>query len=164
MLRILLLLSALIFSSTLMATIQVEAEFLEKMNAHHSDAIKLSQMALQKSQNTKIKKLAETIVKNQSKEQKEMKKLQSQNYNDVKVPQGEIPAMVDIQKLENVSGTDFDREYLEAMTKHHKSGIEMMGKMMPNIDKRAIHRLAIKMVKKQGNEIAKMEKIQKTIE
>jgi len=108
-----------------------------------------------------VKKLAGKIIKDQVKEQNEMKEVKEKKYSHIPLPPISVQT-VDPSALEKLEGKQFDKSYLEMMTKHHKSGIEMMSKMLPNIDKRNIHRMAIKMVKLQGREIAKMEKMQTT--
>lgn len=160
--RCLLLLIALFLSTGVSASIQVEADFLEKMSEHHQSGIKMSSLALEKAQNEKIKKLAKKMRDDQAREQEQMQELKAKWYKEIKVPKDNM-ASVNTTQLENKSGNEFDKNFLEMMTKHHKEGIEMMGKMLPNIEKREIHRMALKMTKKQGQEIGKMERLQKTI-
>ena len=151
----------LLFTTPLWASMQVEAEFLERMSQHHQEAIVISQIALKKSQDNEVKKLAGKIIKDQVKEQNEMKEVKEKKYSHIPLPPISVQT-VDPSALEKLEGKQFDKSYLEMMTKHHKSGIEMMSKMLPTIHKRNIHRMAIKMVKLQGREIAKMEKMQTT--
>ncbi len=157
--RIFVIISLLLISTTVWASKQVEAEFLQRMSEHHQEAIVMSQLALKKSKDDKIKKLAEKIISDQSDEQKQMKEVKEKSYSNIPLPPKDTH-MTDISSLEKADGKEFDKNYLQLMSKHHKSGIEMMGKLLPNIDKRNIHRMAIKMAKKQGREIARMEKIQ----
>ena len=160
--RCLLPLFAFFLSTVVSASIQVEADFLEKMSEHHQSAIKMSSLALEKAQSEKVKKLAKKMRDDQAREQEQMMELKTKWYKEIKVPKENISS-VNTAKLEKSSGSEFDKNFLEMMTKHHKEGIQMMGKMLPNIEKREIHRMALKMTKKQGQEISKMDKLQKTI-
>jgi len=151
-----------LFSFSLWATIAGEAEFLDRMSKSNAETIEISQQALEKAQNKEVKKIIKKIISRQSKEQKQMKKYRAKWYSNVKVPQNGL-TLLDKNKLNNLQGKEFDAAYLEMMTRQHKANIELMGKMMPNIDRRTIHHLAIKMAKKQGQDISRMEKIQKDL-
>lgn len=151
-----------LFSFSLWATIAGEAEFLDRMTKSNSDTIEISETAVQKSQNKDVKKIAEKIISRQSKEKAKMNKYREKWYKNVKVPQNGLTSL-DKDRLNQLQGKEFDQAYLEMMTRQHKANIELMGKMMPNIDRRPIHHLAIKMAKKQGEDISRMEKIQKKL-
>lgn len=151
-----------LFSFSLWATIAGEAEFLDSMSKSNANTIEISQTALQKSESKDVKKIAEKIISRQNKEQSQMKKYKEKWYKDVKVPQNG-QTFLNKDQLNNLQGKEFDKVYLDLMTRQHKANIELMGKMMPNIDRRAIHHLAIKMIKKQGEDISRMQKIQKDL-
>ena len=89
--------------------------------------------------------------------------LRSKWYSEVKVPQSANQVSIDISSLDNVDASQFDKTFLDLAAKHHRSGVEKLGKMMPNIDRRATHHLAVKIIKKEGSDVARIESLQKTI-
>ena len=135
-----------------------EAELLDRMERQGKDAVQMSQIAELKSQNDKVKKLARSIIAFHQRNQKKITLYQYRWYSKIKVPTRQI-ASLDTSGFADLSGSEFDRAYLKAMAEHNKKGIEAMGLMMPNVDKRAVHHLAIKTVKRMGNDLTRMERM-----
>lgn len=149
-------------SFSLWATIAGEAEFIDRMTKANLESIELSKQAIGKTENKEVKKIAQKLVSRQEKEIIQMKKYNEKWYSEVNVPQNG-QTFIDKSRLNGLEGTEFDKTYLDLITQQQKANIELLGKMMPNIDKRAIHHLAIKMVKKQGQDVSRLEKIRKDL-
>lgn len=62
-----------------------------------------------------------------------------------------------MEKLQNLEGEAFDREYLSEMIKHHESGIEMMKMAIEKAESEALRDMSEKMAKTQAEEIEKMK-------
>lgn len=142
-----------------------ESNFIEGMSMHHESAVKMSEMALKKTKNKNIVELARIIKKDQTKEIKKLKNWNSKWYRAseaVEVKKDE-QGMMSMAELQNKSGKEFDKVFLEMMTKHHQEGIKMANKMMPELERKEIHRFAKEMVEKQNKEIVKMEEIKKKL-
>lgn len=151
------------FLNVSFASIAGEAEFIEQMSQHSSVGIALAEKAIGKSENKDVRKLAERLLNNQKKNQEKLNDLRSKWYSEVKVPQSANQVSIDISSLDNVDASQFDKTFLDLAAKHHRSGVEKLGKMMPNIDRRATHHLAVKIIKKEGSDVARIESLQKTI-
>jgi uncharacterized protein (DUF305 family) len=149
-------------SYSLWATIAGEAEFIDRMTKANLDSIELSNQAVGKTENKEVKKIAQKLISRQEKEIAQMKKYNEKWYSEVNVPQNG-QTFLDKSRLNGLDGKEFDKTYIDLITKQQKANLELMGKMMPNIDKRAIHHLALKMVKKQGQDVSRLEKIGKDL-
>lgn len=149
----------------LYANSENESKFLEGMSMHHESAIKMSEMALKKTKNKNIVELARIIKKDQTKEIKKLKNWNSKWYGTSEVIEAKKDKheMMNIAELQNKSGKEFDKAFLEMMTKHHQEGIQMTNKMMPELERKEIHRFAKEMIEKQNKEVVKMEEIKKTL-
>jgi uncharacterized protein (DUF305 family) len=134
-----------------------EAEYMTKMSALLDEGIAMSKIAMGQTKNKKIKKIAEKIVKDE-KEKKRFEKLRAKYYADVIVSETQSKTAEDSVALKS-TGSQFDKDYLELMTKKHKEEILLTSKMLPGLERRSVHHMAVKLVKKKGNEIEKMEKI-----
>ncbi|MDD4974563.1 MAG: DUF305 domain-containing protein [Bacteriovorax sp.] len=160
--KILLLISIILTSTSLYANRMTEAGYLEKISQYHENGIEMSKLALNKSKNKEIEKIAKRNIKEQTKELKKIDKLRSTIYSDVIVTKSGN----NIQKLgelQNRSGKEFDKMYLEMMAKHHRSEILMTSKILPELNRDEVHHIAVKIVKNKGNEIEKIEKIKNSL-
>lgn len=145
-------------SSFLYASNVVEVKFLEKISKYHDAGIKKSKLALMKSKNIEVEKIAKKFVTQQTSERKKLLKLRAKLYPDIVITESDnnIPGL---KELEKVSGTEFDKLYLESMAMQYKNEILITSKMLPELDRAKVHHLAIKILKNRGNEIEKINKI-----
>ena len=100
-----------------------ERKFVEQAASDNMAEIELSRLALDKSQNSEVKNLAQTVVDDH---QKSLDKLKS-IANDQKFPiptSATTQAKQEYQKLSKLSGNDFDRQYLMLMQKDHKRAVQ----------------------------------------
>lgn len=134
-----------------------EAKFLVSMSEHHKDGIEMANMALAKAQSQEVKNLARKISTEQSAELKKMKTWQSKWYPKTEI-KPESPKM-DMSKLEQASGKDFDRDFLDMMTEHHNQAIEMTKSALGELEHKEAKTMAQKGLKTQTAEVAKMEKL-----
>lgn len=100
-----------------------ERKFVEQAASDNMAEIELSRLALDKSQNSEVKNLAQTVVDDH---QKSLDKLKS-IANDQKFPiptSATTQAKQEYQKLSKLSGNDFDRQYLMLMQKDHNRAVQ----------------------------------------
>lgn len=138
-----------------------EAKFLVSMSEHHKDGIEMAKMALAKAQSKEVKKLAREISSEQSAELKKMETWQSKWYPQTEI-KPERPKM-DMSKLEQASGKDFDRSFLDMMTEHHNQAIEMTKSALSGLEHKEAKAMAKKGLKTQTAEVAKMEKLKASL-
>lgn len=147
----------------------MDAHFIEQMIPHHQDAITMAEIALERSDRTEIKQLAQNIITSQSKEIEQMRKWYKDWYGK-NVPQNEQvmgkPGMgmrmgmmgnsSDLERLKNTS--EFDKTFIEEMIPHHQMAV-MMAQMLKNGTQRPeMNQLADNIITAQTKEIDQMRK------
>ena len=141
----------------------LEAEYLEKINLYHDEGIEKSNLALNKTQNNDVKKIAKKMIRDQSNEREQVRKLRMKLYSDIKTTESRGLDQK-TNELKVLTGKAFDKMYLELMAQNHKEEILITGKMLPEINRAEVHHMAIKIAKNKGNEIDQIEKIKKSLE
>lgn len=151
-------------SSTMMGN--MDKQFIEQMIPHHDDAIIMAKLALEKSQRSEIKELANTIIKTQSDEITNMRKWYKDWYG-TDVPEnamensgmgmrgGMMNSSMDSQSLADAS--DFDKEFLTQMTMHHRMAVMMAQMMLSNTDRTEMKQLRQDIIDAQTREINQMQ-------
>lgn len=130
-----------------------ESEFLQKMQSHHQSGLAMTELALKNTKNKEVIKLARKLKLDQKKEVQQIEKLQKKFYSNAPLEQQTTPPLVWVN----------DKDFLQKMSKHHKEGILLTSKLMPELERKEVHHIALKIMKKQGNEIDKMDRIQKRL-
>jgi putative membrane protein len=100
-----------------------DRQFIEKVASTNMAEIKLARLALDKSQNTTVRKYAQMIIDDHEKSGKELKTI----AHDEKFPE---PTTMDTEhqkaydKLATETGKDFDTDYMKFMVKDHDKTID----------------------------------------
>lgn len=140
-----------------------DPHFLDMMSVHHMDGIKMAQLAAEKAQSPDIKTVAGKVIKDQTKEIEQMKNWRQSHFSSV--PKSEdMPPKMDMSKLENASGKEFDRTFAEMMAKHHEDGIKMAQSMVGDLKNKDVKNFAEKSIEKQGKEKDYLEQLQASLE
>jgi uncharacterized protein (DUF305 family) len=143
-----------------------DLQFIDTMTHHHEGAVRMSEMALMKSQNDELKKFAQKIIDDQKKEIAQMKQWRDKWYPGKPPAKNmEMPGMMDsmkmmtsedMKKMEAASGKDFDLHFLEMMTPHHEGAVKMSQEALTKAEHPEIKTLAGKIIKAQEAEIKMM--------
>jgi uncharacterized protein (DUF305 family) len=153
-----------------------DRHFIEMMIPHHDGAVKMADLALKRSKNADVLKLAEAIKRDQTLEITQMRDwykqwykaevaampnhpMQSSNHsmmgmNGGKMGMGNMMA-TDLKKLETAKDSDFDKEFLAEMIPHHKMAL-MMSNMIVDSDRPEMRKLAQNILRSQSQEIDQM--------
>jgi len=129
-----------------------DQQFIDSMVPHHQSALMMAQMAVTKAQLPEVKRLARGIIRDQNKEIAQMEAWRKAWYGSAEAPMqsmnhgamnhsmngmkmsgdkmtmsGEMMGLpmkgeMDIGKLRNAKGRDFDKMFLEMMIPHHYDG------------------------------------------
>ncbi len=164
----------------MMAGEKTDRHFIEMMLPHHEGAVQMAELALKLSKRPEIKKLAESIKSDQTREIAQMKSWYKQWYGTevpttitmnhgnmdhsgmmgmkkptvTKKPMGMQNMMaVDLKALKNAP--DFDKAFIEEMIPHHKMAL-MMSSMIIDSDRTEMRTLSYAIVKAQSTEIEQM--------
>jgi uncharacterized protein (DUF305 family) len=141
----------------------IDRHFIEQMIPHHEDAVLMAELALTRADHEELKKLAENIKRDQSREIGEMRSWYKSWYN-IEVPESavEMGSMnrgmmgdeTDLNLLENAKL--FDKEFIEQMIPHHQMAIMMASMMLRGTERVEMKKLAQDIIRTQTEEINQM--------
>ena len=107
-----------------------EIMFAQMMIPHHEQAISMSETALKKSRNQEILKLSRQIKTLQSSETSQLtywlKATNSSMTMDHDMKMSGMLTVKELASLKQLTGTQFDRTFLQLMIKHHQGALEML--------------------------------------
>jgi len=133
--------------------------FAEMMIPHHAQAIEMSDVAISKSTNQEILKLAKEIKAAQEPEIAQMKAWGGVNAdNHMGHSMMGMLSQKDLDKLKVASAKEFDRLFLEGMIFHHEGAIDM-ARMVEDSQNSEVAKLAKEIIQSQEAEIALMREL-----
>lgn len=150
-----------------------DTAFAQMMIIHHEGAIEMADLAVQKADSADVRSLAEGISAAQGPEIEEMTSWLEGWGEDV-TPMDDMEGMEGMDsgmdmdgmdqegamaELDELSGADFDRRFLELMIAHHEGAIEMAELQTAEGENPTALELAEKIVQDQQGEISEMEQM-----
>lgn len=136
------------------------------MIAHHAQAIEMAQLAQDRAQSAQVKDLARRIEQAQGPEIETMRTW-LQAWNALAPPTGEgglgrggaeqMPGQM--QRLEQATGAEFDRQFLQMMIVHHEGAVAMARTELANGQNSEVKQLAQQIIEAQQAEIQEMQKL-----
>lgn len=146
-----------------------DTEFAQMMIIHHRGALEMAELAVEKASSEDVRTLADQIVQAQDPEIRLMTRwletwgeelpdtaehggMDHGGMEMEGMDQGEAMA-----ELEQLSGADFDRRFLELMTEHHRGAVEMSQELLETGENADARELAEKIIQDQEAEISTME-------
>lgn len=145
---------------------QADRHFIEMMIPHHQGAIDMADLALTRAKRPEIRRLAENIKRDQTREIQQMRTWYKAWYG-TEVPTTSMGCMGmmgmnsnggmmgDLEALRNSS--NFDQEFIRQMIPHHEMGVRMSRMALNHATKPEIRNLADSIIKSQTNEINQMQ-------
>lgn len=107
-----------------------EIMFAQMMIPHHEQAISMSEIAFKKSRNQAILKLSNQIKSLQGTEKSQLaywlKATDSSMTMDHDMQMSGMLTTKELASLKLLTGTQFDRGFLQLMIKHHQGALEML--------------------------------------
>jgi len=135
-----------------------EREFIEGMIPHHQEAVDTAKEVIDRGGSTpEIRQLVEDIVVAQEAEIAAMKQWYEDWYGEPYTDNGDYMPMM--RELEDLSGAELDRVFLEDMIGHHMGAIMMARSVQPYIEHDEIAELTQAIVSTQSAEIAQMRQM-----
>lgn len=149
---------------------EADIAFAQMMILHHRQAVEMATMAASRAADPAVKQLAARIQAAQDPEIGTMSSwlsawkaaMPSAMPEMEGMPGMGMPGMMsdaDMKKLESLSGTAFDKEFLTMMIAHHKGAIQMAQEQQKNGQNPEAIALAKKIVTDQTAEIAEIQKL-----
>ncbi|MGZ5279383.1 MAG: DUF305 domain-containing protein [Pseudobdellovibrionaceae bacterium] len=140
-----------------------DAKFIDQMSEHHRMGMEMMKIADKKAQTPEVKKMTTKMEKNQKKEVEQMQKWRGEYFSSA--PKAEPMAhKMDMSHLEQAQGKEFDKMYLEMMSKHHEDGVKMVNDYQAQLKNSQVKTFAEKTAKNQKEEIKKMSQMKSDIE
>ena len=156
-----------------------EISFAQLMVPHHQQAVEMADLALSRSTNPEVKKLAEQIKAAQDQEMAQMKgwlsawgapeQMDGATASDGSMDHSgmDMGGMTssgmmtadDLAKLKTASGADFDRMWLQMMIAHHQGAISMANQVIGESSNPQVTQLAKAVVAGQTQEISTMQQL-----
>lgn len=146
---------------------RADVEFVQDMIVHHGQALEMTRLVPDRSQNAAVRHIAARIEISQTDEMAQMRRwLRKHNEPERRADghHGHMPGMAsaeDMARLAAASGEDFDRLFFRLMIEHHQGALTMLdrlqaagGGMEPEMFQLASHIDA-----DQRAEIARMRRI-----
>ena len=151
-------------SSPNAASAPYDLQFLDTMIAHHEGAVEMAKAAEVKTQNAELKAFVAKIAADQTREIAEMEKWREQWYGGKPSAlnmemAGMMDSMkgMDMNKMNALSGSDFDLEFINQMTPHHQGATVMAREALSKAEHSEIKTLANQIIKTQEAEIKQMQ-------
>ncbi|MFB2980220.1 DUF305 domain-containing protein [Microseira sp. BLCC-F43] len=144
---------------------QADRHFIEMMIPHHQGAIDMADLALRRAKHPEIRRLAQIIKRDQTREIQQMRTWYKAWYG-TQVPATSMGGMGmmgmhrhgdmmgDLEALRNAS--DFDQEFIRQMIPHHEMALRMSSMALNHATKPEIRNLANSIIKSQTDEINQM--------
>lgn len=161
-------------------SVRVDQHFIEMMIPHHQDAIAMADLALIRGKRPEVKKLAQAIKKDQTREIQEMrtwykqwfgKEVPAHSMNDMgmmgehhnqgqgtgsgMMGEGMMSMKTDLDALKKAP--DFDKEFVRQMIPHHQMAVMMAKMASERASHPEIRTLAQSIITSQSAEIAQMQ-------
>ncbi len=137
-----------------------DAAFVDAMVPHHEGAVEMAQVALENAEHEEIRTLAQDIISGQQAEIEQFGRIRERLEGSPMEGMSEeemnqAMGMMDAQDL--AQQRPFDRAFIDAMTPHHESAIEMANAVLEESEDPEIREIAQGIVDAQESEIAQME-------
>lgn len=159
---------------------QVDRHFIERMIPHHEEAVEMAQLASSRAKHSEIKRLAASIIQDQTREINQMRTWYKAwygtnvpavssgmgrmgnrsgmmgNHSDrMGMHQSGMSMEMDLQALKNAP--DFDREFIRQMVPHHQMAVHMAQMLLNRTNRPDMRNLAQSIIKSQTAEITQMQ-------
>lgn len=147
---------------------EADTAFAQMMIVHHEGAIEMAELAVERAATNEVRTLAEGIAATQGPEIERMTSW-LETWGENPAPAGDMAGMdhsgmdmggldqdAAMEELQSLSGTKFDRRFLELMTEHHRGAVEMAEAQLRAGQNPEALELAQQIIDDQTTEIALM--------
>jgi len=138
-----------------------DERFVDAMAPHHQGAVEMAEVALENAEHQELQQLARDIVTGQQAEIEQMSAIKERLFGSSEVPMEMSPEEMEMMGMMEDPGQladedPFDRAFIDEMTPHHESAIEMARVAQESTEDPEIRELARGIVEAQEAEIEQM--------
>lgn len=138
-------------------------EFVKTVASAGMMETKLGEMASEKAASEAVKEYGQTMVEDHGKANEELKSLASSN--NLTVPESMLEKhQKTVDKLSDLSGEEFDKEYMKTMVKDHKKDIKEFEKAAEKADNSEVQAWAQKTVEVLKQHLQMAEDTQQSVQ
>lgn len=103
-----------------------DVAFAANMTPHHISGVDLGRIAVEKAVDPRIRAIGQDIIDTQTRELGMLRKILAATGSEATmIPSIEGRDEIDMERLAEVSGVDFDRAWLDVISAHHAAAIQM---------------------------------------
>lgn len=149
-------------SSTAPASAEYDLQFIDTMTKHHQMAVTMSEAAVQKASDAKVKEFGRKVIEDQQKDIERLGAWRQQWYanaadaHNMQLP-GASSMSMDMSHMQTTTGHAFDMMFVDMMIPHHKGALEMSRDALQKAQRQEIKDFAQETIDKQEKEIAELE-------
>jgi uncharacterized protein (DUF305 family) len=140
---------------------EFEQSFLQQMIQHHRSAVEMAKLVSDHTQRSELRKLAGDIISMQEKEIEKMtgwlKDWHNPTPKEVANEKAKEEMKMHMSMLAGKKDADFDKAFLQMMSMHHHSAVEMSEQAEKKATHAELKEFAAKMAKDQQKEIEQMK-------
>ena len=138
-----------------------DRRFIDEMVPHHQGAVEMAEVALGNAEHEEVRQLSGNIISSQRSEIEELKEIKQEEFGTSEVPMqmdgGQMEGMGMMTNPQSLADEEpFDRAFIEAMTPHHRSAVEMAAVAQEESDNPRIRELSGNIIEAQGRELSRM--------
>ncbi len=138
-----------------------DERFIDAMAPHHQGAVEMAEVALENAEHQELRQLARDIVTGQQAEIEQMSAIKERLFGSSEVPMEMSPEEMKMMGMMEDPGQladedPFDRAFIDEMTPHHESAIQMARVAQESTEDPEIRELARGIVEAQEAEIEQM--------
>lgn len=140
---------------------EFEVTFLQQMIQHHRGGIEMAKLVSDHTQRPELRQFADKMVSMQQEEIEKMtawlKEWHSASPKEPANAASHQKMKADMAKLETRRDAEFDKSFIDMMSRHHDSAVEMAQQAETKATHEELKKLAAKMAKDQQEEIEQLK-------
>lgn len=131
------------------------ATFIDEMTSHHKQGVMMARLAETRAMHSELKRMARMMVMDQEREIAELQSIRERSFPRLWKP-ADRGAGMNMAKLANQRGLNFDLAFLDSMIAHHPAAIYLGQEAVRRSGNSAIRQMGRKIADKQAQELAQL--------
>jgi putative membrane protein len=141
-----------------------ERNFVQDQLHDGMKEIQLGQLASQRAQHADVKDFGSMMVQDHTKAGAELKQIASRANVDLEAEDSREDARDAVEKLSDLRGAEFDREYIDMMVKDHEEAAEALQDQAQNADHPDVKQWAASTLPRIKHHLERAQQIQKQLQ
>lgn len=138
------------------STAKYEIRYMEFTIDHHAMGVMMAQLCIQKAVHEELRQLCQTSLENQQRQIQQLQTWLRDWYGIAYEPELKPGDMRMMEKLAELSGAEFEIEFMETFSKHHERIIKESEKAVQRVFHEELRQLAANIIQSQSQQVAQM--------